>query len=110
VVGTAIFSESEMALFSECMLPCPRKLLDAPDIVREAIYQQASARLSPNLPHRLSRQIPIVITSLDPAHSFSGQYETTIASARLDEIASDLIGRFAAQRRSQGEKENPLTL
>jgi hypothetical protein len=30
---------------------------------------------------RLSRQIPIVITSLDPAHSFSGKYETTVVNA-----------------------------
>ena len=30
---------------------------------------------------RLSRQIPIVITSLDPAHSFSGQYETSVVNA-----------------------------
>ena len=30
---------------------------------------------------RLSRQIPIVITSLDPAHSFSGQYATTVVNA-----------------------------
>jgi hypothetical protein len=30
---------------------------------------------------RLSRQIPIVITSLDPAHIFSGKYETTVVNA-----------------------------
>jgi hypothetical protein len=30
---------------------------------------------------RLSRQISIVITSLDPAHSFSGKYETTVVNA-----------------------------
>jgi hypothetical protein len=28
LVGTAIFFESEMALFSECMWQCARKLLD----------------------------------------------------------------------------------
>ena len=36
LVGTAIFIESEMALFSECMVECARKLLDTADIVREA--------------------------------------------------------------------------
>ena len=30
---------------------------------------------------RLSRRIPIVITSLDPAHNFSGKYETVVVSA-----------------------------
>ena len=30
---------------------------------------------------RLSRQISILITSLDPAHSFSGQYETIVVNA-----------------------------
>jgi hypothetical protein len=30
-------NKSEMALFSECMLKCARKLLDTADIVREAI-------------------------------------------------------------------------
>jgi hypothetical protein len=34
------FIESEMALFSECMLPCAQKLLDTADIVREAILRQ----------------------------------------------------------------------
>jgi hypothetical protein len=29
-----------MALFSECMLKCARKLLDTADIVREAIFRQ----------------------------------------------------------------------
>jgi hypothetical protein len=29
------FNESEMALFSECMLKCDRKLLDTADIVRD---------------------------------------------------------------------------
>ncbi len=38
LVGTAIFIESEMVLFYECMLKCARKLLDTADIVREAIY------------------------------------------------------------------------
>ena len=33
-------NESEMALFSECMLKCARKLLDTADIVREAMFQQ----------------------------------------------------------------------
>ena len=32
-----------MALFSECMLKCARKLLDTADIVREAILRQLSA-------------------------------------------------------------------
>jgi hypothetical protein len=30
---------------------------------------------------RLPRRIPIVITSLDPAHNFSGKYETAVVSA-----------------------------
>jgi hypothetical protein len=30
---------------------------------------------------RLSRQIPIVIASLDPEHRFSGKYETVVISA-----------------------------
>lgn len=30
---------------------------------------------------RLSRQIPIVITSLDPEQNFSGKYETVVISA-----------------------------
>jgi hypothetical protein len=34
------FNESEMALFSECMLQCARKVLDTADIVREAILRQ----------------------------------------------------------------------
>jgi hypothetical protein len=38
------FNESEMALFYECMLKCARKLLDTADIVREAIFQESSAR------------------------------------------------------------------
>jgi hypothetical protein len=38
LVGTAIFIESEMALFFECMLSCARKVLDAADIVREAMF------------------------------------------------------------------------
>jgi hypothetical protein len=29
-----------MALFTECMLPCARKVIDTADIVREAIYRQ----------------------------------------------------------------------
>ena len=40
LVGTAIFIESEMALFYECMLKCARKLLDTADIVREAMFRQ----------------------------------------------------------------------
>ena len=39
LVGTAIFIESEMALFYECMLKCARKLLDTADIVRDAMFQ-----------------------------------------------------------------------
>jgi hypothetical protein len=30
---------------------------------------------------RLSRQIPVVITSLDPAHNFAGNYETLVVNA-----------------------------
>ena len=30
---------------------------------------------------RLSRQIPILITSLDPAQNFSGKYETVVVNA-----------------------------
>lgn len=40
LVGTAIFIESEMALFYECMLKCARKLLDTADIVRDAMLHQ----------------------------------------------------------------------
>ena len=40
LVGTAIFIESEMALFCECMLKCARKPLDTADIVREAMLRQ----------------------------------------------------------------------
>jgi hypothetical protein len=38
----ATASTSEMALFSECMLKCARKVLDTADIVREAMLQQLS--------------------------------------------------------------------
>jgi uncharacterized metal-binding protein len=31
-----------MALFSECTLPCARKVLDTADIVREAMLRQPS--------------------------------------------------------------------
>jgi hypothetical protein len=41
VVGTAIFIESEMALFRECMQQYARKLLHTADIVREAMLQQS---------------------------------------------------------------------
>ena len=34
------FNESEMALFSECMLQCARKVLDTADIVREACFRK----------------------------------------------------------------------
>src|SRR5216683_1878918 len=37
-------NESEMALLSECMPKCARKVLDTADIVREAILRQQSAR------------------------------------------------------------------
>ena len=37
--GNTIY-ESEMALFSECMLQCARKALDTADIVREAMFRQ----------------------------------------------------------------------
>jgi hypothetical protein len=36
------FNESEMALFSECMLQCARKVLDTADIVREAWLHKLS--------------------------------------------------------------------
>ena len=39
------FTESEMALFYECMLKCARKLLDTADIVREAMLQHSSKTL-----------------------------------------------------------------
>jgi hypothetical protein len=38
------FNESEMALFSECMLQCAQKVLDTADIVREAWFQQITRR------------------------------------------------------------------
>ena len=41
--GGHFFNESEMALFSECMLWCARKGLDTADIVRDAIYRQVTA-------------------------------------------------------------------
>jgi hypothetical protein len=34
------FHESEMALFSECMPTCARKVLDTADIVRDAMLRQ----------------------------------------------------------------------
>src|SRR5580692_10384824 len=37
------FNESEMALFSECMQSCARKVLDTADIVREACYRKLPA-------------------------------------------------------------------
>src|SRR5271169_6149651 len=42
-----------MALFSECMLECARKVLDTADIVRDAIYRQLSSR-RPRHPSRFS--------------------------------------------------------
>jgi hypothetical protein len=36
------FNESEMALFSECMLQCARNRLDTADIVRDACFQLLS--------------------------------------------------------------------
>jgi len=36
-----------MALFFECVLQCAQKVLDAADIVREAILQQSQATDSP---------------------------------------------------------------
>jgi hypothetical protein len=42
LVGIAILTESEMALFSECMQQYAQKLLDTADIVRDAILQQPS--------------------------------------------------------------------
>jgi hypothetical protein len=40
LIGMAIFIESEMALFSECMQQYTQKLLDTADIVRDAILQK----------------------------------------------------------------------
>ena len=40
VVGTALFSESEMALFSERTHTYAQKTLDTADIVREAMLQE----------------------------------------------------------------------
>jgi hypothetical protein len=37
-----IFNESEMALFSECMLVCAQKMLDTAGIVREPMFRQFS--------------------------------------------------------------------
>jgi hypothetical protein len=42
------FNESEMALFSECMLQCARKVLDTADIVREAWFRQLSGKVLAN--------------------------------------------------------------
>jgi hypothetical protein len=38
----AMFIESEMALFSECMQRCAQKLLDTADVVRDARFHQLS--------------------------------------------------------------------
>jgi len=37
------FYESEMALFSECMQYCARKVLDTADIVRDALFTTPTA-------------------------------------------------------------------
>ena len=49
-----------MALFSECMLKCARKVLDTADIVREAILRQLSAGFTVENPKYASygRQYP----------------------------------------------------
>jgi hypothetical protein len=39
------FNESEMALFSECMLQCAQKVLDTADIVRDAWFRKLTIRL-----------------------------------------------------------------
>jgi len=36
-----------MALFSECMVECARKVLDTADIVRDAIFQDNFSSLRP---------------------------------------------------------------
>ena len=38
-LDTALFIESEMALFSECSLECASKLLDTADIVRDGDFR-----------------------------------------------------------------------
>ena len=55
VVGTALFSESEMALFSERTHTYAHKTLDTADIVREAMYRQpleSATWLAPKLEQR----------------------------------------------------------
>jgi hypothetical protein len=49
---------------------------------------------------RLSRQIPVVITSLDPAGSFSGKYDTVVVNAHG-------CGVIVRERL---DKETPLTV
>jgi hypothetical protein len=39
-----------MALFSECMPKCARKLLDTADIVRDAIFRQLLLPTDPQVP------------------------------------------------------------
>ncbi len=46
MVGTGHFNKSEMALFSECTDRYAQKLLDTADIVREAMFQQLTWRVS----------------------------------------------------------------
>ena len=46
VVGTALFSKSEMALFSERTHTYAQKTLDTADIVRDAIFQQQREPIS----------------------------------------------------------------
>ncbi len=49
---------------------------------------------------RLSRQIPVVITSLDPARNFCGEYETIVVNAHgCGVIVRELL-----------EKETPVTV
>ncbi len=45
MVGTAIFNQSEMALFSECTDSYAQKLLDTADIVREAMLRQLAVSM-----------------------------------------------------------------
>jgi hypothetical protein len=61
-----IFNESEMARSSECRDRCAQKVLDAADIVREAILQQLTFNQSYNfltvprhreMPHDAAKEV-----------------------------------------------------
>src|ERR1700686_5236815 len=76
------FNESEMALFSECMLKCARKLLDTADIVREAMLRQVKG------PARLCT---VALGDLKRAH-------VKVSAAHPVRRELDIHGRHAAAK------------